>query len=95
MKIKNYIIEAHFHAKQPITHIKLHRHLMYKHFVWWRLSVIFGQPHLMPMTVCSYCYEEIEYKSAGDESWSYCKGCNQVEGDTEEITTEEYEAYHG
>lgn len=41
--------------------------------------------------VCSYCSEEIEIKSAGDESWDYCPGCEQIEGPTEEITIEEYE----
>lgn len=67
---------------------------MYKHLVWGKLSVIYGRPHLMPMIVCRDCYEEIQYKSAGDEIWNYCEGCNQVEGYTVEITTQEYEAIH-
>lgn len=36
------------------------------------------------MRLCSYCDEEIQVKSAGDESWNYCESCNQTEGDTYE-----------
>lgn len=41
--------------------------------------------------VCAFCCEEIKVLSAGDESWDYCEGCHQIEGDTAEITIEEYE----
>lgn len=47
---------------------------------------------LEPVTVCADCGEQVSGISAGDEGWTYCEGCNQVEGRTVEITTEEYEA---
>lgn len=31
--------------------------------------------------ICKWCREEITCVSAGDESWDYCEGCNQTEGD--------------
>lgn len=95
MRIGNYIIEAHLRARRPWTHFKIHDHSYYKHLVWGKLSMTFGQPHLVPVTVCVNCYEEIQGLSAGDEGWDYCEGCHQVEPDTMEMTTEEYEAHHG
>lgn len=92
MRIANYEFEARLSSLHKWTHMRLHRHEYYSHFVWGRLSVTFGQPHLEPVTVCAECREEIEGRSAGDESWSWCEGCQQVEGDTLEITMEEYEA---
>jgi hypothetical protein len=32
--------------------------------------------------VCKDCLEEIKVIKAGDESWDYCEGCHQFEGDT-------------
>ncbi len=94
MRILNYEIEFHTRARNKFTHFKIHKHETYRHICWWKFSLIYGHPHLMPMTVCADCYEEIDGKSAGDESWSWCEGCQQVEGDTLEIITEEYEAHH-
>jgi formamidopyrimidine-DNA glycosylase len=95
MRLFNYVVEARLSARHPWTHLKNHRHETYRHLVWGRLSVIYGQPHLTPMRVCSECSEEIQAVSAGDESWDWCESCQQVEGDTETITLEEYEAIHG
>lgn len=100
IKLFNYTIEFGT-ARWPWSHFKIHkgrptRHgeVYYYHIVWGKLSLVLGHPHLIPITVCSECMEQIEVKSAGDECWDYCEGCQQVEGNTEEITTEEYEAYH-
>ncbi len=43
------------------------------------------------ITVCKSCGEATEEKSIGDEGWTVCPGCKTIEGDTEEITLEEYE----
>lgn len=102
MKLFNHVLEARLSARWPWSHFKVHElrdgrfgPSYGKHIVWGKLSITFGQPHLLPITVCADCYEQIETKSAGDESWSYCESCQQVEGNTLELTTEEYEAHHG
>lgn len=102
MKLFNYVIEVRFHSRQPWSHFRVHRHraggcrwsgpVLYRHLVWGRLSVIFGQPHLETVRVCSECEGLIRVVSAGDESWDVCEDCRQVEGRTHEITIEEYEA---
>ena len=43
------------------------------------------------ITVCKWCFEEIETKWYGDEGWSWCPGCEMIEPDTIDITEEEYE----
>lgn len=43
------------------------------------------------ITLCAYCDEEIGGIGAGDESWSYCDGCQQIEGETYQISNIEYE----
>lgn len=92
MRIANYEFEARLSSLHKWTHMRLHRHEYYSHFVWGRLSVIFGQPHLTPITVCKDCREEISRVGYYGDSLSYCEGCQAVEGDTITITTEEYEA---
>jgi hypothetical protein len=42
--------------------------------------------------VCAHCCGEIRVMRTGDDWLDYCEGCQQVEGDTKEITVEEYEA---
>ncbi len=95
MKVMNHILEVEMSARWPWTYWKLHRARdgYSKHFVWGKLSVIWGQPHLIPILVCSHCSEEI--KGVGEDCLDWCEGCQQIEGDTEEITTEEYERRHG
>lgn len=104
MRIRNYVIELSFNALNKFTHVRLHRYrenrwrgpIMYRHFCWWKMSLIYGQPHLMPIVVCKECSEEISGVQYGeDDSLHYCEYCQQVEGDVEEITMEEYEARHG
>ncbi len=95
MKVFNYVVECNFRSRHKFSHFRLHKHTYYSHLVWGKLSLTYGQPHLVPIRVCAECLEQIESKSAGDESWDYCEGCHQVEGNTIEITTEEYEAAHG
>lgn len=34
------------------------------------------------ITVCNECEEQIQYLSAGDETWRYCENCHLTEGDT-------------
>lgn len=92
MKIFNHVVEADLRSLQPWTHFKIHTYEMHRHLVWGRLSVLFGQPHLTPVTVCADCYGEIQMLHSGDECWNYCESCQQVEGNTTEITLEEYEA---
>jgi hypothetical protein len=42
---------------------------------------------------CLECGEgEVQEISLGDEGWSFCDNCQTVEGDSEEITVEEWEA---
>jgi hypothetical protein len=92
MKLFNHVIELHTRARWPFTHFRVHKHSLYSHIVWGKLSLIVGQPHLMPMTVCSHCFEEIA--RVGEDALDWCEGCQQLEGDTEEVTTEEYERRH-
>jgi hypothetical protein len=91
MKVLNRTIKLG-NARWPWTYFKIHRHYDYTHVVWGKISFEFGQSHLVPITVCAECNEAIEIISRGDESWDYCENCHQVEGDTREITMEEYEA---
>lgn len=95
MRILNHELEVKFSARHKWTHFKIHRekHGYYKHLVWGKLSIIFGQPHLVPITVCEHCNEEI--MRVGEDYLDYCEGCQSIEGPTVEITTEEYEALHG
>lgn len=101
MRLFNYVVEAHLHARRPWSHFKVHRHrenrwygaVLYRHLVWGKLSIIFGQPHLVPITVCSHCNEEIA--RVGGDYLDWCAGCQCLEGPTEEITTEEFERRHG
>lgn len=91
MKLLNYVFEASLSSKHKWTHFRVHKYEYYKHLVWGPVSIVFGQPHLMPMTVCAHCYEEIV--RVGEDYLDYCESCNQIEGDTLEITTEEYETF--
>jgi hypothetical protein len=95
MKILNHIVEANLSSRHPWTHFKIHKSPrfgppMYRHLVWGKLSVIFGQPHLMPITVCAHCNEEI--RLVGEDSLDWCESCQSLEGDTRTITMEEFEA---
>jgi hypothetical protein len=92
MKLFNHVVECHFRARRKWNDFKVFKEDYYTHVVWGRMSLIFGQPHLTPVRVCAHCYEEIQVLNSGDEWWDYCEGCHQVEGDTVEITMEEYEA---
>lgn len=95
MKIFNFIVEASFKARQSWTHIKLHTYDYYRHFVWGKITILFGQPHLVPISVCNYCDEELSAVGAGDEIWDYCESCGAIEPEHRDITTEEYERIHG
>ncbi len=90
MKLFNHILEISLSSRHPWTHFKLHKHQGYKHLVFGKLSVIFGQPHLVEIEVHKGCGAEVH--GIGEDGISYCTGCETiVEGDTEFITTEEYE----
>lgn len=93
MKLFNHVVDLNFRSLQPWTHMKLHKREYWNHFVWGKISLVYGQPHLEPMTVCTHCYEEIQH--VGEDSLDWCEGCQSLEAGTEEITTEEYEAIHG
>lgn len=91
MRIFNYVIELHTRARNRFTHVRLHRHEYYNHFCWWKISLVYGQPHLVPVRVCTDCREEV--RQVGEDYLNYCESCQQIEGSTETITMEEYEAY--
>ena len=40
--------------------------------------------------ICVWCSEPVNEVFAGTEGWTVCTGCGAVEGDTKEITLEEY-----
>jgi hypothetical protein len=90
MKVMNHVIELNFRSLQPWSRMRLHRRPYYHHFVWGKISFIYGQPHLEPVTVCAECNGDII--RVGADLLDYCESCQQVEGDTKEITTEEWEA---
>jgi len=90
MKILNYILEANFRSLRPVTHFKIHKHEYYSHLVWGPLSLVWGQPHLTPVQVHTGCGGEVQ--NVGEDGISYCTECEHIcEGDTEYITTEEWE----
>ena len=43
------------------------------------------------VTICAWCEEEIEIKSAGDESLWWCESCQALEPDVITMTRKEYE----
>lgn len=90
-ELGNYELELSNGSLQPWNHLKIHRHKFSTHVVAGRFSCTYGTPGLEPITVCAECGEATTTKSAGDESWTYCEGCQQVEGQTMEITLKEYE----
>lgn len=92
MKIFNHVIEADLGARHKWTHFKIHKREMYKHLVWGKLSVIFGQPHLEEVRFCAECMSsECGEVSAGDESWTVCRECRSVEQGYIYMTMEEAE----
>jgi hypothetical protein len=95
MKLFNHVVEFHTRAKRSFTDFKVFKRPYYTHVVWGKFSLLYGQPHLIPVTICEYCNEETTGISAGDESWTYCENCQRVEVPTLEVTTEEYEKMHG
>lgn len=90
MKILNHVIECNFRAKRAWTDPILARHEYWSHFVIGKFSLVFGQPHLEPITVCAECHGEIE--RVGEDLLDYCEACQSVEGKTVEMTMEEWEA---
>lgn len=95
MRLFNHTLEISLSSLRPWTHCKLHNRkaLKYKHLVWGKLSILWGQPHLAEMHVCAECYEEIQL--VGNDYLSFCEGCQSIEGSTKYITVEEWEQYHG
>ncbi len=103
MRLFNYVLNITFHSRRRWTdplwrrmnRQSFRQHERYSgHFVWGRLSILYGQPHLEPVRVCSACNEEIRCLSAGDESLDWCESCQQLEPDTHEVTMEQYEELH-
>lgn len=90
MRLFNRTVECHFRAKRSWADPRLFKSEYYQHFVWGKISLMFGQPHLMPITVCAHCNEEIQL--LGEDYLDWCEGCQSVEGDTLEMTMEEFEA---
>lgn len=95
MMLANHSIELNFRSRHPWRHFRVHKHNWYRqgwwlHFVWGKISFIFGQPHLEEITVCAHCYEEIQ--RVGEDSLNWCEGCQQVEGETKTMTIQEFES---
>ena len=42
------------------------------------------------IVICADCREPIEVARAGDEAWNVCTGCRQVEGETVEISEDDW-----
>jgi hypothetical protein len=93
-KMFNRFFVAGLTARWPWTHFRIHREPQDVHLVWGKLSVQFAKtdPDAEMIRVCCACHGAIEVVSAGDESWDVCEGCGQIEGNTVEITLDEYEA---
>jgi hypothetical protein len=105
MKLFNYVLEIDFHARCKWSHFRIHRHgwragaprynikdVCYRHLVWGRLSIIFGQPHLQEVPICAMCDSpDIGEVSAGDEGWTVCQDCGAIEQGYRYVTTEEFE----
>ena len=103
MRLFNYELTINMNAIQPWTHFKIHRHprnrwghakgkTLYRHLVWGRISIIWGQPHLEEIGICALCEStEIGEECAGDEGWTVCRDCGAVEQGYEYITIEEAE----
>jgi hypothetical protein len=90
VKLLNHVIELNFRARCKWTAPHLYNRLYYRHFVWGRVSLIFGQPHLEPVEIHSGCGASV--RGIGEDLISYCEGCETiVEGQTEWVTFEEYE----
>ncbi len=92
MKLLNHVIEFNTRSKRPWRDPLIARRPYYTHIVVGKFSLLFGQPHLEPMTVCAHCYDEIQ--RVGEDCLDWCEGCNELEGETVEITTEEFEKRH-
>jgi hypothetical protein len=95
MRIGNYIIAGNLRAKRGFFDGRIFHRPYFSHLSWWKVSLIWGQPHLEPVTLCAECdsTEELQYVRAGeDESLCYCEACRSVEGRTREVTMEEWEA---
>lgn len=95
MKIANHVVELSFRSRQPWTHFKILKHNWYtagpwRHLVWGKVSLLWGQPHLAEIEVHKDCGAEV--RGIGEDSISFCTECEHiVEGDTEMITVEEFE----
>lgn len=93
MKLLNHILEAHFGARRKWSSWGLYDHSYYKHFVWGRLSLTWGQPHLEPLNFCAVCLSpECQEVGYGDEGWTVCPDCGSIEQGYLELTYEEAEA---
>ena len=91
MKLFNYIIEGGFTSRHKWSHMRLHKRPYYNHFVWGKLSILYGQPHLEPIEVHIGCGGTVH--GIGEDLISYCEDCEHIcEGETHYITTEEWEA---
>lgn len=90
MKLFNHVLECHTHARRSLTSMVYAKRPYYSHFVWWKFSILWGQPHLAPMEIHSGCGGLVH--GVGEDYISYCEDCAHIcEGETEHITTEEWE----
>lgn len=90
MKLFDHIFELNFRAKRSWLDARLFKREYYTHFVWGKISFLFGQPHLEPVKVHKGCNGLV--RGIGEDYISYCEDCETiVEGDTEHITMEEWE----
>ena len=93
MKLFNYILEIRTHALRPWSHFRVHKYDTYRHLVWGKLSITFGQPHLEEIAICALC-ESVEISEQGmdDEYLTVCDDCGAVEQGYEYLTMEDAES---
>lgn len=92
LKLGDFEFEVSNGSLQPWAHFRWHQYDYSTHFVVGKISLSYGCPGLAPMTVCADCFEEIQRVGAYGDSLSYCESCQQVEGNTIQVATKEYEA---
>lgn len=94
MKVLNHVFELNARARWGPSHFRIHKYALYNHIVWWKFSLIFGQPHLVETQIHKGCNGRVH--GIGEDLISYCEDCETiVEGETEWITEEEWEKRHG
>lgn len=96
MRLFNYNVEFRSNAKRSISYfnaMKSDRPCYRLAIMWFKFTFSVDQYHLVEVEVHKDCNGEVQ--GLAPDGISYCTDCETiVEGETEYITTEEYEARH-